>query len=50
VVTGLPADRFAVRAAEALCGGLLREVRPGQWSFRHATGRHRPTVCLTPPR
>lgn len=39
-VTGLPDDRFAAQAAEALGGGLLREVRPGQWSFRHSLACH----------
>ncbi|MDF6046105.1 AAA family ATPase [Streptomyces sp. JH14] len=39
-VTGLPADRFAAQAAEALGGGLLREDRPGQWSFRHSLACH----------
>lgn len=39
-VTGLPDDRFAAHAAEALGGGLLREVRPGQWTFRHSLACH----------
>lgn len=39
-VTGLPEERFAARAAEALDGGLLREDRPGQWSFRHSLACH----------
>ncbi|WP_153456334.1 ATP-binding protein, partial [Streptomyces smaragdinus] len=34
-LTGLPEERFAARSAEALGSGLLREVRAGQWSFRH---------------
>ncbi|MEW1773643.1 AAA family ATPase [Streptomyces sp. NPDC086777] len=34
-VTGLPEERFAAQAAEALGSGLLREDRSGQWSFRH---------------
>lgn len=34
-VTGLPQERFAAQAAEALGSGLLREDRSGQWSFRH---------------
>ncbi|MFF7212931.1 helix-turn-helix transcriptional regulator [Streptomyces sp. NPDC008238] len=39
-VTGLPDDGFAAPAAEALGGGLLREDRPGQWSFRHSLACH----------
>ncbi|MFE9609071.1 ATP-binding protein [Streptomyces sp. NPDC006012] len=39
-VTGLPEDRFAAQAAEALDCGLLREDRPGQWSFRHSLACH----------
>ncbi|WP_431967942.1 helix-turn-helix transcriptional regulator [Actinacidiphila sp. bgisy160] len=39
-VTGLPEDRFATQAAEALGCGLLREGRPGQWSFRHSLACH----------
>ncbi|MDX2706419.1 AAA family ATPase [Streptomyces sp. PA03-6a] len=39
-VTGLPEDRFAAQAAEALGCGLLREDRPGQWSFRHSLACH----------
>ncbi|MFI5815790.1 AAA family ATPase [Streptomyces sp. NPDC051643] len=35
-VTGLPEERFAAQAAEVLGNGLLREARPGQWSFRHS--------------
>ncbi|WP_406423869.1 helix-turn-helix transcriptional regulator [Streptomyces sp. NBC_01589] len=40
VVTGLPEDRFTAQAAEALGCGLLREDRPGQWSFRHSLACH----------
>ncbi|CAL9646002.1 ATP-binding protein [Streptomyces sp. enrichment culture] len=39
-VTGLPNDRFAEAAAEALRGGLLRELKPGQWAFRHSLASH----------
>ncbi|MGW0812757.1 ATP-binding protein [Streptomyces viridiviolaceus] len=39
-VTGLPEDRFAGVATEALGSGLLRENRPGQWSFPHALASH----------
>ncbi|MFF7680188.1 helix-turn-helix transcriptional regulator [Actinacidiphila glaucinigra] len=39
-VSGLPEERFAAQAAEALGGGLLREGRPGQWSFRHSLACH----------
>ena len=34
-VAGLPEERFATQAAEALGSGLLREDGSGQWSFRH---------------
>ncbi|MGW2297385.1 ATP-binding protein [Streptomyces violaceorubidus] len=39
-VSGLPDDRFAEVSAEALGSGLLRENRPGQWSFPHALASH----------
>ncbi|MFH9330042.1 helix-turn-helix transcriptional regulator [Streptomyces althioticus] len=39
-VTGLPDDGFAAPAAEALGGGLLRELKPRQWSFRHSLASH----------
>ncbi|WP_432042549.1 ATP-binding protein [Streptomyces cadmiisoli] len=39
-VTGLPADRFAAQAADAMACGLLREDGPGQWSFRHSLACH----------
>ncbi|MFE2538769.1 helix-turn-helix transcriptional regulator [Actinacidiphila glaucinigra] len=39
-VSGLPEERFAAQAAEVLGGGLLREGRPGQWSFRHSLACH----------
>ncbi|MFF0478855.1 helix-turn-helix transcriptional regulator [Streptomyces sp. NPDC004284] len=39
-VTGLPEERFAEQLAAALGCGLLREERPGQWSFRHSLACH----------
>ncbi|MEU4096320.1 AAA family ATPase [Streptomyces sp. NPDC026673] len=39
-VTGLPDDRFAAQAADALGCGLLHEAAPGQWSFRHSLACH----------
>jgi DNA-binding CsgD family transcriptional regulator len=39
-VTGLPEDRFVTLAADALGSGLLRENRPGQWSFPHPLACH----------
>ncbi|MGV9915566.1 ATP-binding protein [Streptomyces tendae] len=39
-VTGLTEDRFHTLAAGAVGSGLLREHRPGQWSFPHALAAH----------
>ncbi|WP_338702565.1 AAA family ATPase [Streptomyces sp. Q6] len=39
-VTGLSEDRLPAAVADALTGSLLREDRPGQWSFRHSLTGH----------
>ncbi|MFJ6650872.1 ATP-binding protein [Streptomyces sp. NPDC091290] len=47
-VTALPDDTFAAHAAEALCGGLLRELRLGQWAFRHSLACHAVYEAIPP--